>query len=117
MSAVYIHPSARAMPDAADQLAHLMEAGLDVVLLGDSDADVDGVLSTARRDAEMPADPPRGSWFLTADPETCGERKVGLRTLLIGPRTAQTRPGPRCDTEARDLSSAVLEVLSRDVMG
>jgi hypothetical protein len=117
MSSVYIHPSARAMPDAADQLAHLVEAGLDVVLLGDSETDVVDMLPTARRDAELPADPPRGSWFLTADVDTCGERKVGLRTLLIGPRTAQTRPGPRCDVEARDLSSAVLEVLSRDVMG
>lgn len=117
MSSVYIHPSARAVPDAADQLAHLVESGLDVVLIGDAHADLDEVLPTARHESDLPDDPPRGSWFLTADPETCLERKVGLRTLLIGPRTAQTRPGPRCDVEARDLASAVLEVLSRDVMG
>lgn len=117
MSSVYIHPSARTMPDAADHLAHLVEAGHDVVLLGDTQAEVDDALANARREADLPDGAERGSWFLTADADTCRERKAGLQTLLIGPRTAQTRPGPRCDVEARDLATAVLEVLSRDVMG
>jgi hypothetical protein len=48
----------------------------------------------------------------------CGDHRPGLRILLVGPKPAPSpRPTPRCDAEARDLSTAILEILSRDVMG
>jgi hypothetical protein len=118
MTAIYLHPSAVALPDAADRLANLVDTGHDLVLVGDVPGGLADAVPAARRAAELPADVERGTWFVTADLETCGERRPGLQTLLIGPRPAPSpRPGPRCDVEARDLASAVLEILRRDVMG
>ena len=60
----------------------------------------------AERLSALPSEPPRGSWYLTADPATCRDRQPGLRTILIGPAAAGPRP-TRCDTTARDLRDAV----------
>lgn len=118
MTAIYVHPSAVGLPDAADRLANLLDTGHDLVLVGDVPGDLAEGLPAAGRATELPADVERGTWFVTADPATCGERRAGLQTLLIGPRPAPSpRPAPRCDVEARDLASAVLEILSRDAMG
>jgi len=69
--------------------------------------------------SELPDDPPPDSWLVTTDPAWCERpRPSGLRTILIGPRQS---PGPRrsayCDVIARDLSAAVMEILTRQVMG
>jgi hypothetical protein len=118
MTLIYVHPSAVELPDAADQLSHLVDSGHEVVFLGDVPAAVGKAMPRLERAGAVPLEVPRGSWLLTADPEACGERQAGLRTLLIGPRAAPSpRPGPRCDVDARDLATAVLEILSRDVMG
>jgi hypothetical protein len=117
MSDVYIDASVAAMPDAGEQLAHLIDTG-HAVLLVDGPDDPRAVPDGALRVAAVPDAVAEGAWRVTANPETCGEHRVGLRTLLVGPRTAPTRrPAPRCDVEARDLAAAVLEILSRDVMG
>ena len=63
----------------------------------------------------MPDEPTPGSWYLTADPDKCGDRKAALRTILIGPRTSGPRP-TRCDATARDLREAVFQVLSASAM-
>jgi hypothetical protein len=57
------------------------------------------------------------AWFLTADPEHCGTRRAGLRSILVGPGPA-TRIAEihRCDIRTRDLRSAVIEILSREAM-
>jgi hypothetical protein len=57
------------------------------------------------------------AWFLTADPEQCGTRRAGLRSILVGPGPA-TRIAEihRCDIRTRDLRSAVIEILSREAM-
>ena len=119
MTEIYIDPSVAGMPDAADHLAHLVESGHDLVLVGDCPRASRGGL--ARRGPSRPACPIAsrpGSWYVSADPAMCGDRRAGLQTLLVGPRLAPSpRPGPRCDAEARDLASAVLEILRRDVMG
>jgi hypothetical protein len=118
MTAIYVHPSAVGLPGAADTLGNLVETGHSVVLLGDVTRALAQSLPASGRAAEVPIEIERGSWFVTADPETCRERRTGIQTLLIGPRAAPSaRPGPRCDVEARDLASAVLEILRRDVMG
>jgi len=115
MALIYIDGSAAVQPDAAVSLAHLPEAGHELVLVaGSRHAALRSVLWNARMDA-MPEDPPRGSWYLTADPATCGDRRAGLRTVLIGPRGDGPRP-TRCDATARDLRDAVLEILTADAM-
>jgi hypothetical protein len=57
------------------------------------------------------------AWFLTADPGHCGQRRAGLRSILVGPGPA-TRMAEihRCDIRTRDLRSAVIEILSREAM-
>src|SRR5687767_2886810 len=118
MTVIYLDPSAATMPDAAAHLAHLVETGHDVVLVGELDRSATHVPDGATQVAQLPEDPVRGSWFVTADAATCALRRPGIQTLLIGPRPAPSpRPAPRCDAEARDLASAVLEILGREVMG
>jgi hypothetical protein len=118
MTVIYLDPSAAAMPGTASQLGHLVDTGHEVVLVGDLDREFHGVPPGAAHVDQLPAEPVRGSWFVTADAATCAERRPGLKTLLIGPRPAPSpRPAPRCDAEARDLASAVLEILGREVMG
>ena len=118
MTDVYIDPSVAGMPDAADHLRHLVESGHNLFLVGDAPAPVAAALPDAVIAAAMPERVAPGSWYVSSDPAMCGDRLTGLQTLLVGPRLAPSpRPGPRCDAEARDLASAVLEILRRDVMG
>ena len=129
MTTIYLHPSAVTGADAAERLRHLTEAGHELVLIESPRGDDAGparrapALSPATsegvpwrsRTSSLPSDPPRGSWFLTGDAAACGDRQAGLRTVLIGPRL-ETRP-TRCDTTARDLRDAVLEILTSEAMG
>jgi hypothetical protein len=114
MPTIYLHGSVAVGPDTADRLAHLTDAGHRVVLVAapDHPAAEDAVWSEQL--TAMPADAARGSWYLTADPATCGDRRPGLRTVLVGPRSAQRTT--RCDTTARDLRAAVFEILAADAM-
>lgn len=115
MTTIYLDESAALEPDAADRLAHLIDSGHDLVFVSPNGrpAVVDHL--PGRHVTSMPAAPPRGSWFLTADPGACGDRQAGLRTILIGPRDDIPRP-TRCDSTARDLREAVLEILAADAM-
>jgi hypothetical protein len=118
MTTIYIDSSVSSMPDAADHLIHLIDTDHTVILVGASPPAVAEKLSRAGRSDDLPPDADRGSWYVTADAAACADRQTGVRTLLVGPKAAPTnRPGPRCDAEARDLATAVLEILSRDVMG
>jgi hypothetical protein len=105
MTDVYVDPSVAAMPDAASHLAHLIDTGHQVVFVGDCPKAVVDALPAASSTRVVPS--------------RCGDvRQAGLKTLLVGPRPAPTAfPSRRCDTEARDLSTAVLEILSNEVMG
>ena len=118
MTDIYIDPSVAGMPDAADYLGHLLDTGHRLMLVGTAPAEVFDALAGAIAVETLPDAVAPGSWHVTADPAMCAARTSGLQTLLVGPRIAPSpRPGPRCDAEARDLSTAVLEILSRDVMG
>lgn len=115
MATIYLDPTAVAGSDAGDRLGHLVEAGHDLVLVTTRDLETGDMALIARIPA-LPDEPPRGSWFVTADPAACGGRQSSLRTVLIGPRAST--PGPtRCDSTARDLRDAVLEILTADAMG
>jgi hypothetical protein len=115
---IYVDRSAVLDSDAAGRLSHLIEAGHRLVLVDASGTGPPELAAEVWSDhlAALPAEPPRGSWFVTADPATCGDRQAGLRTMLIGPRAETVRP-TRCDSTARDLRDAVLEILSSDAMG
>jgi hypothetical protein len=95
MTTIYIDGSAAIQPDAAVHLAHLPDAGHDVYLVGGRADTVDQEFPWRGRLDVAPDEPPRGSWYITADPATCGDRRPGLRTVLIGPRGAGPRP-TRC---------------------
>lgn len=113
MSTIFLDLSAVTSRDAAARLTHLVDAGHELVLVGEDDHRTD--LPLANRVRSLPSEPPMGSWFVTADPATCGDRRPSLRTVMIGPRTAT--PGPtRCDSTARDLRAAVLEILAAHAM-
>jgi len=69
--------------DAAEAVRNLIETGHEVLLVSDRPVRLPSgfpkLLATERIDD---AD---GSWFLTGDPELCGRRQAGLRTILVGP--------------------------------
>jgi hypothetical protein len=115
---IYIDASLASAPDAADHLAHLVDAGQRVIFVGARAESVAAALPDAPRLDRLPDDRRGGSWFVTAEPARCADRPAGVRTLLVGPRTSRSPvPGPRCDMEARDLAAAVLEILAHDAMG
>jgi len=115
MTTIYVDGSAAILPGAASRLVHLTDAGHEVVLVAAPDGPAAGVLAWPAQVDELPVNPQRGSWFVTADPSSCHDRQAGLSTLLVGPRDDSPRP-TRCDMTVRDLSAAVLEILARDAM-
>jgi hypothetical protein len=118
MTDIYLDASVASAPDALDQLAHLVDAGQRLILVGADTGPTLARFPSAATVARLPDDPHRGSWFVTGEPARCADRPAGVRTLLIGPRTGRTPVlGPRCDTEARDLATAVLTILAHDAMG
>jgi hypothetical protein len=103
-------------PDAAEALENLASTGHDVILLTDAPVALpDGfppILQAPRMEPGSAA-----SWFLTANPEACGERRAGLRTMLVGPGPSTRRATiQRCDLQARDLQAAAIEILAREAM-
>ena len=115
MTTIYVDGSALREPGAAERLLHLADAGHELVLVGADDRPSGGTVPWAGHHPALPGEPPRGSWFVTADPATCLDFQAGLRTVLVGPRDEGQRP-TRCDTTARDLREAVLEILASDAM-
>jgi hypothetical protein len=116
MQTIFVDGSAAREPDLPDRLAHLVESGHRLVLVAGAGHAAAELPTWSTRVGSLPDEPPRGSWYLTADPGTCRDRQPGLRTVLIGPRDDGPRP-TRCDSTARDLREAVLEILAADAMG
>ena len=105
------------VPGAAEALGHLA-GSYELVVLGDAPEPVlDALEVPVRAQRDMPSGPAHGSWLITDDPATCVTRPPGLKTILVGPRRPPTnKPTLRCDVEARDLSAAVVEILTREAM-
>jgi hypothetical protein len=101
--------------DAAEALRTLADTGHDLVLVTSRPIPLPAGFPAMR---EMLApDAERDAWFLTTDPEHCGSRRAGVRSILVGPGPATRRAAiHRCDIQTRDLKSAVLEILSREAM-
>lgn len=118
MTDIYVDPSVASMSGAAGQLAHLLDTGHRLILVGDCPTSVRDHLPAAAAVDALPGAVSSGSWRLSDDPASCGERLPGLQILLVGPRLAASpQRMPRCDAAARDLAAAVLEILGREVMG
>jgi hypothetical protein len=127
MTTVYIDtgavPSGRdaegalATDEAARALAYLLDAAIEVVLVGTLD-DVPVAVRSAfgRVTTDVTGRPDVTSWYLTADPARCGRPTPLVRTILVGAAEGPARPVHRCDHVARDLRTAVLEVLANDAM-
>jgi hypothetical protein len=108
------------VPGVAEHIQYLAEAGIEVRIVGAEIPDeLQAALPGLRTVPDLPLEPPADSWLVTTDPTWCERpRPAGWHTILIGPRKA---PGPRrstyCDVVARDLSAAVMDILTRQVMG
>jgi hypothetical protein len=88
-----------------------------VILVNEPSRLIQDLSVGATGQAELPAIIPHGSWLLTDDERRCEERHVGLKTVLVGPKPGSSRrPAAMCDRRARDLFSAVLEVLAQQAM-
>ena len=106
-------------PAALRSLRHLVDAGHELVVV-----DQTSPSSEALRDLEqlgaavvdaVPPLPDGRAWYLTNDVEHCREMTARVRTVLIG---ASPPPGSihRCDSVARDLQAAVMEILASEAM-
>jgi hypothetical protein len=103
-------------PAALRSLRHLVDAGHELVLVDQPGAAGDlrdlaaGVVET------VPQLPDEHAWYLTDDVDHCRDMTARVRTVLIG---ASPPPGSihRCDSVARDVQAAVLEILASEAMG
>lgn len=124
MTHVYVDPSAMSISSAgatsatpAAPLEHLVEAGITVVLLGAPDAAVDPIPPGVEVGGTLPDSLDSDDWFLSGTPYPEAGRPRGGRTVLVGPRHAPGPiPLPRFDVAARDLTAAVMEILTRQAM-
>lgn len=102
--------------EAADALHNLAETGHELILVTNSPVALPDGFPQIRQSSRI--DPaPSTAWYLTADPELCGYRRPGLRTMLVGPGPATRRAAiQRCDIQTRDIHSATIEILAREAM-
>jgi hypothetical protein len=102
-------------PAALRSLRHLVDAGHELVLVDQPGADGDLRELGASVVAAVPQLPDERAWYLTDDVEHCRELTARIRTVLIG---ASPPPGSihRCDSVARDLQAAVMEILASEAM-
>lgn len=105
---------------AVRSLDHLVEAGHELVLVADPPIAPGAVAGLPEALAEaavttVPREPGTAAWYLTSDPDRCRGRSARLRTILVGLSPA---PGAvhRCDSLARDVRAAVLEILAAEAM-
>jgi hypothetical protein len=100
---------------AVHSLDYLIEAGHRVALVADHAVPVGlGELASTVVGA-APSEPESTAWYLTSDPDRCRGRSARLRTVLVG-RTQGPAAIHRCDSLARDVLAAVLEILAAEAM-
>jgi hypothetical protein len=104
-------------PDGLRALRYLIELGHSVTIVGD---DPTALAPELRRlgsavVATVPARPEGSAWYVTTDVDRCRGMSARIRTVLVG---AAPAPGSvrRCDTVARDLQAAVMEILAAEAM-
>ena len=102
-------------PAALRSLRHLVDAGHELVLVDQPAVSHDLRELAADVVDAVPPLPDERSWYLTNDVEHCREMTARVRTVLIG---ASPPPGSihRCDSVARDLQAAIMEILASEAM-
>jgi len=130
MARVYLDPSAvlleepggrahepQAAPGATKALRDLAESMDEVTVVSAHRVPGLEIPDAVHLADELPASMGSDVWFVTADPESIRSRTDAARTVLVGPKRAPGPvPLPRVDVEARDLSAAVIEILTRQAM-
>jgi hypothetical protein len=130
VSCIYVDPSAMLLPPidpgaeeelvapgAHDAVEHLVDAGFEVVLLGEQPVPETDLPRGVRHAHELPEHLDADAWYLTGEPYPSFGRPRGGTTVLVGPRRPQGKvPLPRFDLETRDMASAAMEILTRDAM-
>lgn len=94
-------------PAAGTRVAGIRAAGIRVAGIPEA------LAATAVTAA--PSEPTATTWYLTSDAERCRGRSARLRTILVG-RSASPTAIHRCDSLARDVLAAVLEILAAEAM-
>lgn len=110
-------------PAAVRSLGHLVEAGHELVLVDESGTSATEVAAlirwlgsvASRTVPEVPARPEVPSWYLTGEVARCHGLTARVRSVLIGaaPPAASIH---RCDSVARDVQAAVMEILASEAM-
>lgn len=115
------HPADAAPPpadsEAVKALRYLSEAGVRVVVVT-AGGPMPSTELRAAANAVVEAVPDRPNapaWYLTNDIERCQGSSARLRTVFVGgtPPSGLIR---RCDTIARDVQAAAMEILAADAM-
>jgi hypothetical protein len=128
---IYLDPTALVMPTggpetteehvapgATDAVAHLVEAGFEVIVLDEATPDpLRSLAHEVKHASSLPEHLDHDAWFLTGEPYPSFGRPRGGTTVLVGPRRPVGKiPLPRFDMEARDIGSAAMEILTRQAM-
>lgn len=123
MTRVFFDPSTAVIenagavdPAALRSLRHLVDAGHELVLVDPPAESAGDLRELAARVVDAVSQlPEERAWYLTDDVEHCRAMTARVRTVLIG---ASPPPGSihRCDSVARDLQAAVMEILASEAM-
>jgi hypothetical protein len=103
-------------PAALRSLGHLVEAGHELVLVGGAGGARTELATLASHVvAAVPPRPDVEAWYLTEDVDSCQQLTARVRTVLIG---ASPPAGSvhRCDTVARSVQAAIMEILAAEAM-
>jgi hypothetical protein len=104
-------------PEATRALRYLADSGVRVALVTADGIDPVPELRDVAHEIlpAVPNRPPAPAWYLTSDIARCQGSSARLRTVLIGgtPPSGSVR---RCDSVARDLQAAAMEILAEDAM-
>lgn len=131
MTRIYVDPDVVTIegggsPDSSDPtpdaeavraLGFLIDAGHDVVVVTSGGQFVPAGLQAVAGETVtgVPESHEGSAWYLTRDVEHCRGLSARVRTVLIGAAPASGAIH-RCDTVARDVQAAVMEILAAEAM-
>ena len=123
MTRVYLDPGAAVLdtgggvdPATVRSLRHLVDAGHELVLVHGAGAPSSDLAALTRAVvAAVPSKPEVPAWYLTDEVDHCREMTARVRTVLIG-GSPPSGGIHRCDSVARDVPAAVMEILASEAM-
>ena len=131
MTRIYVDPDAVTIegggsPDSSEHtpdaeavraLGFLVDAGHQLVVVTSNGQELPADLKAVAAETvtEVPESHDGAAWYLTRDVEHCRGLSARVRTVLIGGAPASGAIH-RCDTVARDVQAAVMEILAAEAM-